>query len=663
MPVSGVSDTAFAGSGSRSGTRAQFYPSPFFDIAGTYFPETPKALFRYCRYYYYTIGVIGAAVDIHAAYPVTDIVIDTDDKDLKKRWDQILNQRFKIKSFLVEAGKDYVCYGNSFISIYIPFNRFLVCPKCGEKHPVDTIPYEFKQYSFQGECPKCKAHVRYQVQDDPIKNLNEVNLVRWNPENIDIEFNPITGQSRYKYAIPNEIKNLIRMGRRHVIETMPMPFLEAVRDNLPIVFNSKNIYHLKRPSLAEKNQGWGEPAMTRNLKDLYYLQILKKAREQIAQQHIVPLWVIFPQPSGELNPYEHLNLAEWRGRIEEEIKKWRQDPNYIPILPMPVGFQFIGGSFKNLDTTPETQNLLLNILAGMNMPQEFVYGGMQYSGTSFSIRLLSNLWNSYRDQLNEFLNGFFIPTIADQFSIKEVETHFTDLRMADDVQKKQVLLALNQQNKLSTATLLSEFSLDAEKEMKKIKEELTTQGEILGTQMVEQEKAKSEALIQNIRGQIKARLMEESIAQDVADETNMKVILENPDRPFRINPALWEHIFQSNSAGESNVDDQGRPFFALSPADLPATVKSLAKSIQGNNEKRRAEILADLQNTMPLMHELVQNQMISDPDGMVAPDTKTVLPRPKKPSTKTNTAGKTAPTKVDMRPMPPKNPPRRKGSS
>ena len=94
----------------------------------------------------------------------------------------------------------------------------------------------------------------------------------------------------------------------------------------------------------------------------------------MAHQHIVPLWVLFPQPMGELNPYEHLNLAEWRGRIEQEIKQWRQDPNYIPIMPIPLGFQFIGGNFKNLDTTPELQNLLLNILAGMNMPQEFIYG-------------------------------------------------------------------------------------------------------------------------------------------------------------------------------------------------------------------------------------------------------------------------------------------------
>ena len=658
MPVSGVpGDTSFGG-GSRATGRAQFYPSPFFDIAGTYFPETPKALFRFCRYYYYTIGIIGAAVDVHAAYPVTGLAIDSDDEDLSKKWDQILNKRFKITAFLVEAGKDYVTYGNCFISIYIPQKRYLVCPNCKTNHPIDTVSYEFKAFRFQGACKKCGNHVRYEVKDEPTKDINQVNLVRWSPENIDIEYNPITGEHRYKYAIPNEIKRLVTLGRRHIIETMPVSFLEAILDNLNVEFNPKNLFHLKRPSLAEKNMCCGEPAMIRNLKDLYYLQILKKAREQVAHQHIVPLWVIFPQPHGELNPYEHLNLAEWRGRMENELKQWRQDPNYIPIMPMPVGFQFIGGSFKNLDTTPETQNLLLNILAGMNMPQEFVYGGLQYSGTSFSIRMLSNLFSTYRGQLSEFLNGFFIPRLSEVFSIEPVQTHFTDLKLADDVQKKQVLLALNQQNKLSTGTLLSEMDLDASMEMKKIKDELEEQGEILGKQMVTQEKAKAEALLANIRGQIKARLMEQPIAQEVADELNTKVILDNPDRPFKINHQLWQHIFQGGGEGASS--DGGQPFFQLSPADIPATVKSLAKSIQGNNEKRRKEILSELQASMPIMHDLVSNELAAQPgQGGNGSSNKEVLPRPRGANTATSTKGTTA----DMRPLPPKNPPRRKGSN
>jgi hypothetical protein len=650
MPVEGPITDSSMSTTSRATQRATTYPSPFFDIASTYFPESPKALFRFCRYYYYTVGVIGAAVDIHAAYPVTDIVIDEEDEKLRGVWMQILNEQFKMKSFLIEAGKDKVCLGNSLISLHTPFKRFLICASCKNPTPIDdpTFQYEFKNFAFQGACPKCSNHVKYIVKDEPIKDIKRTNLIRWAAENIDIEYNPITGEHFYKYSIPNEIKRLIVAGKRHIIERIPMVFIDAAKDNLPILFNSDNIFHMKRASLAEKNMGWGEPAMIRVLKDLYYLQVLKKAREQVAHQHIVPLWVLFPQPQGELNPYEHLNLAEWRGRVEGEIKNWRQDPNYIPIMPIPLGFQFIGGNFKNLDTTPEMQNLLLNILAGMNMPQEFVYGGLQYSGTSFSIRMLSNLFNGHRAQLLEFINGFLIPRISEIFSIKPVKVHFTELKLADDVQKKQLMLQLNQANKVSDATMLSEFGLDAAAEVAKVKSEMKRGGELLAAQMIEQEKAKAEALLINIRGQIKSQLMQNTIALEVQEELAKNTVEFDRTQPYKINPDLFGAIFKSSGKSNPYTDDNGKPFFVINPISLPATVTSLAKSMMAVNEEKRQELMADLQANMPMMGELVgaeMNTMGGPPGQNGAAAGKRPLPTPK----------------TDMRPLPEKKPPRRAG--
>jgi len=647
MPVQSFSDPGIGPS--RNTQRAVFYPSPFFDIAGTYFPDTPKALFRYCRYYYYTVGVIGSAVDIHAAYPITDLAIDNEDDKLRNKWYDIFNNQFHLKAFLVEAGKDYICLGNCFISMHIPFVRVLHCPTCNSPHPIENTTYKFTKFRFEGECKKCAVHVVFRVKDETVKNLKKVNLVRWSAENIDIDYNPITGEHVYKYNIPGEMKRYIVQGRRNIIEKIPMAFIEAVRDNLPIIFNPENIYHLKRPALAEKNMGWGEPAMIRNLKDLYYLQVLKKAREAVAHQHIVPLWVLFPQPHGELNPYEHLNLQEWRGRLEDEIKKWRQDPNYIPIMPIPLGFQFIGGTFKNLDTTPETQNLLLNILAGMNMPQEFVYGGLQYSGTSFSIRMLATLFTSYRSQVLDFVNSFFIKRLSETFSIKPVKAHFTDLKLADDIQKKTMLITLNQQNKISTATMLSEFGLDATEELKKIKEELKEGADILGKQMINQEKAKADAMMENIRGQIKAQLSQQSIATEVAQELEEQKVKIEAGLEYKINPDLFSKIFKDHGGSPYIDEETGRPFFAINPVSVPETVRSLAGALQKANDKDQKKIMSEIQTSMPMLHDLVLNQMQTIGEPGSASTIPAPLPLPGNGST-----GK---------PLPSQKPPRRAGGS
>lgn len=610
MPADALSDSQIGGSGpSRSTQRAVNYPSPFFDLAGTYMPDSPKALMRHCRYFYYTVAVIGAAIDVHAGYPVTDIVLDEEDAKLTEKWHEILHNKFHIKSFMVESGKDYHTTGNVFISLYMPFDRHLICLICKVPSPISTVEYTFRNYKFEFTCPKCTNHGRADIKDEPVKDLERVNLVRWSAENMDIDYNPISGERFYKYNVPADVRRMVQAGRRHIVEKLPLVFIEACRDQTPININRENIFHLRRPALAEKNMGWGEPAMIRVLKDTFYLQLLRKAREVIAQQHIVPLWVLFPQPHGELDPYQHLNLAEWRSRVEDEIKKWRQDPNYIPIMPMPVGFQFIGGNFKNLDTTPEIQNLLLNILAGMNMPQEFVYGGLQYSGTSFSIRMLSNLFSSYRSQLLEFLNGFLIKKVAEFFDIPKVKAHFTDLKMADDVQKKTLLVQLNQLNKLSTGTLLSELGFDAEKELKKIKDELKQQGELIGDQMVEQEKAKSRAMIENIKGQIRAQAEQQSIAAEVQLELAQRQIQLEGDQEFKINPDLFSSIFKAAPGDAQHQDASGRDFFTINPVSLPQTVLSMAKALLARNEKQRKDALSEIQTTMPMLHDLVVQQM------------------------------------------------------
>lgn len=641
MPVDSFSDTSVGGS--RATQRSVTYPSPFFDIASTYFPETPKALFQYCRYYYYTVSVIGTAIDIHAGYPITDIVIDEDDKVLRDRWHDIIHDKFHLKSFLYEAGKDKFTMGNCLISFYIPFKRFLICRTCNQDYPIDTIQWEFKKWVFQAKCNKCGEQGKMDVKDEIIKNLDQANLVRWSPENIDIDYNPVTGRRVYKYKLTNELKKQIVSGRKHVLETMPLEFIEAAKDNLPIIFNPKNIFHMRRGCLAEKNMGWGEPAMIRVLKDTFYLQILKKAREQVAQEHIVPLWVIFPQANGELNPYEHINLAEWRGRIEDELKKWRQDKNYVPIMPFPVGFQFIGGTFKNLDTTPEMQNLLLNILAGMGMQSEFVYGGSSYTGTSFSVRMLANQMASHRSEMLEFVNGFFIPMIAETFEIKKVKTHFTELKFADDVQRKTLFLQLNAQNKLSTGTLLSELGLDANVELQKIKDELKNQGEVMAAQMVEQEKAKAKAMIENIKGQIRAQIQQQAMAAEVQMEMEAQNVSLDPTQPFRISPNLFSSIFKAPPGDDPYHDEQGKDVFVIDPVSVPKTVMSLAKSLMAANEKRRAELMSEMEASMPGMAQMVSAQM----QTIGAPGNSQVLPPPQPPG-------------VDMRPMPEQKPPRRK---
>jgi len=255
------------------------YPSPFFDIGQTYLPATIKQMFRWCRYYFLVNPLINAVVAKMADYPVTDIILDTDKPDLKEKWYHFLDSQLRYRPFQIELGLDFYAYGNALVSIFYPFIKMLRCKRCGHEKPAADATYRFQNFEFHWECSKCSHADIATVRDHYVKAPKGIRLLRWNPEDIDIRYNDITGDTEYYYTIPVQIKNDIIMGKKSTVETMPQLFIDALRLRKAVVFSRDNIYHFKRPTLAGKDRGWGTPLILPVLKDTYYLQVLRKAQE------------------------------------------------------------------------------------------------------------------------------------------------------------------------------------------------------------------------------------------------------------------------------------------------------------------------------------------------------------------------------------------------
>ena len=297
----------FARTRGRTGSSADYglqYPSPFFDIGQTYLPATVKQMFRWCRYYFLVNPLINAVVSKMADYPITDIILDTEKQDLKESWSSFLNEQLRYRPFQIEIGLDYFAYGNSLVSIFYPFVKMLRCTRCGfEKQASDAI-YRFMNFEFHWQCEQCDHAGIAKVRDHYIKAPKGIRLLRWNPEDIDIRYNDISGEYEYYYSIPVQLKNDIIIGKKSAVESVPQLFIDALRLRKAIVFSRDNIYHFKRPTLAGKDRGWGTPLILPVLKDCYYLQILRKAQETICLEHIVPLRLLFPQAgSASSDPY------------------------------------------------------------------------------------------------------------------------------------------------------------------------------------------------------------------------------------------------------------------------------------------------------------------------------------------------------------------------
>jgi len=547
MPVVPATETLIDSRRARKTARP--YPNPFFDLANNYIPSNIKTLFKFCKSFYYTNSFLRNVVTKLTEYPITDILYDEPlDEHWQNRLNDILHKQIKIKSFLIEIGLDYFTYGNAFITASMKPKRFLKCGVCGHEELIDNVKFKLKKYSFVGICKECGAQeVPMVPKDEEIASIKNFRLHRWSPENIDIEYNSITGTSSYFYTIPARVKRQITSGNVTVLRDIPLVFLESLRTRKKIEISSDNLFHFKYPTLAEEDMGWGKPIILPALKDIYYLQTLKRGNEAIANEHIVPKKCVFPANTTTLDPYTQMNLGVWRSKIEEQIEKWKSDPNNIAIFPIPMGYQELGGNARMLLLTPELKFLEENIINSLGVPLEFIKGGASWTGSSVSLRIVENHFLGYRELLTDFLNYFVMDRLNAFLKIPAVKLKFKKFKMNDDSEAKALSIELNAAGKISDFTLLSEFGLDPEKEVEanKAMRETLTEEQIKAGEM--QAEAAGKAMVIQARYQVRAqRAANDERLKIQAELFQEELVKENigiPEDPMKLVDKYAMEIF------------------------------------------------------------------------------------------------------------------------
>lgn len=616
------------------------YPSPFFDIAHTYLPATVKQMFRWCRYYFLVNPLINAVVFKMSEYPVTDILFDTERPEMKRRWTSFLLEQLRYRSFQIEVGLDYHTYGNALVSIFYPFLKILECPNCKSKRFAKDATYRFQNFQFHMECPSCGNHGPARAYDHYIRAPKGIRLLRWNPENVDIRYNEITGEYEYYYDIPNQIRNDIIIGKKSTVETVPQLFIDALRLKKAVVFSKDNIYHFKRPTLAGKDRGWGTPMILPVLKDTFYLQILRKAQEAIALEHIVPLRVIFPQAgSATSDPYTSVNLQDWRDQVAGEIRRWRADNNYIPIMPLPLGHQSIGGDGRALLLSQEIRVWSEQIVAGMGVPTELIFGGLSYSGSNVSLRMLENTFLGYlQDHLS--MLKWVIKQTSSWLGWPGVRARFKPFKMADDLQRKAYLFQLNQSGKLSDESLLADADYDSAKEDEimeresarragSMKKQRLLQAEIEGeAQMVtmkwqgkvQKQQMQAELAMQNemakdqaaFQGQQQSQMMQEQMAMQQGQELppSPPELQPSPRRPELIaGPPDVQSKLSLQSVQKIPPGATGESLAGRQNVDILLLGRQIADRVHSLSPGDRPRALAVLKQQHPTMHDIVLGLM------------------------------------------------------
>ena len=451
--------------------RGVAHPNPVFDYLTAFLPRKLKTVFYWMEYLYSNSPQIFAALNKFALYPITDFTFETGNAKLKSRYKHTLEDKLHLKALLMRDGIDKFIYGNTFSSLYFPFHRYLKCPRCKRQWNITKIDYKFKirkkEFQFTFMCKKCGQNVRGKVIDKHIKRADDINLIRWDPKQMDIIGNPITGESEYYYTIPDNLKDRVRKGDTYVINTMPLSFLETIARNEIFRFEKPREYHMRNPAPAGIDMRWGFPPLLPTLKQFFYVAILRKANEAIALEHIVPFRVLSPeQGTAASDPTVTISLSNWVNETKFNLKAWRKDPLHLMFSPIPVKVTNIGGQGRALMVTGEITEAENAIIAAMGMPREFIYGGLTATGSSVTLRMLENqLHNHTTDMIGEA--QWVADNVGQYLGLEKIKIGLKPFKLVDDVQQKYMLLQANQASggqMYSSTTLADLFGSDIAKE-------------------------------------------------------------------------------------------------------------------------------------------------------------------------------------------------------
>lgn len=497
------------------------------------------------------------------------MVIEGGSDDEQDKYKKFLNEKMHVMTQLAEIGDDFMAYGNCFISLYFPFDRFLICPDCYSVYHIETVDYAFRlrDAQFSGYCPKCQRVVTFDREDRRSPDLDRVKLIRWNPKYIRLRVHPISGQIEYYLEMDPQFTRLLQEGNRFFLNQTPWSMIEAVRTsqrsegNAIFKFKPESIYHLKEPTLAGLLiRGWGIPPIMPNFKLAFYIQVLRRYDEAIALDFIMPFRVLYPDQTGPAgqDPLATMNTANFVSAMQNMIDRKRKNITDVQVSPFPIGYQMLGGEAKTLAPKESISLAIDELLNAVGFPAELYKGTLSIQAFPVALRLFEKTWGSLVDGYNDILQ-WLVTRMARHFAWGEVNAKLRSVTLADDIERKALALQAAAGMDISKGTAYRPLGIDYLREQEKVVEE--------------------QAAIQRLQQEA----MEEQQAQQLAGQGADQSVMQ----------------------GDMTATAPG-----ATPGDVYEQAKSLAQQLLIQTpETQRRGMLIKIKQSNPTLHALVIQQM------------------------------------------------------
>lgn len=458
------------------------YPNPFCDIASTYVPSDLNEIFSWAEYLMLSVTPFRAVSQRVVRYFLTDLVLEGQSDDEREKYEDFLNNQLHMLQQLAEIGDDYLCYGNALISIYFPFDRFLICPHCGTTYHIAAIKYKFDRSkgTFKCDCGKCEnKQVEMRREDRRSPDTTRVRLIRWSPKDIRLRVHPISGKIEYYLKLDSTFVAKVLEGEPFYLNETPWAMVDAClksdknKKEYLFKFRDDSIYHMRCSTLAGLPiKGWAIPPILPNFKLAYYVQLLRRYDEAIALDFIIPFRILFPNntaPGGQ-DALSTIGMTAFVGHMQQMINAKRKNLTDIQIAPFSVGYEMLGGEAKTLAPKDNIALAVDELLNAMGFPAELYKGTLSIQAFPVALRLFEKQWNSLVDGFNDFI-AWTLKRLSRHFMWGEVTGTLRSVTLADDIERKALSLQAAAGQDVSKQTAYRPLGIDYMEEQRRVVDE------------------------------------------------------------------------------------------------------------------------------------------------------------------------------------------------
>ena len=466
-----------SGASSAVSTASKPFTTPWLDYATLAVPENHELVMWWSQYLWISDGNYRTAMERVGSHFLTAIEFPDLDADEESAFRDLFNNHLDYRRDLLGAAYDYLAYGNVFIGLYLPFKRFTRCADCNLEQPIDRVDYELEysavkpylRWHRKAPCPRCDSRRDYEVFDRLDADLGRVRINRYNPADIEISQNRFSLRKEFFWRIPaSDRRDFMNRARIHIDDT-PLEVLEAVAVNGRLRFDEDMILHQDEVQISGlETRGWGIPRAIANFRTAWLQQLTNRQDQAASLDYTMAMRLISPSTTaGDDDPMVSNGLQEFSTRMQQIIGAHRRNPTSYHTVPYPVEYQVLGGEAEGLVSPDKLKFRHQEYLNQLGVPLEYHQMNLSTQAAPMALRLFESYWQSIPSFYNRTLD-WVVSVLSRTYGLDSTAVRMQKTTIADDMERKAVLVQLMAANQLSPQTALQPFGIDAHEEAKKV---------------------------------------------------------------------------------------------------------------------------------------------------------------------------------------------------